>query len=109
MSCSCPEYYKLEGKQCYKIDPCTVNNGGCSHECFSDDDGNVQCNCPENYSLNDTRNCVLEDLCQKDNGGCSHTCDFSNQRVVCSCPLGYDLIESTVCQKVILKLFLIIY
>lgn len=102
MSCGCPKNYKLEGKECYRIDPCLISNGGCSHNCFSDDSGNVKCSCPENYTLSNDTSCILEDLCQKNNGGCSHKCDFSTQNVVCSCSDNFVLEgDGKTCRKVV--------
>lgn len=59
-------------KTCFKINPCALNNGGCSHGC-SNAHGEAKCLCPPGYKLFGKR-CLDEDPCQKHNGGCSHYC-----------------------------------
>lgn len=37
---------------------CDVDNGGCSHDCVSLDDGSYACRCPEGYRLDSSlKNC----------------------------------------------------
>lgn len=62
----------LLGKTCFKINPCLIENGGCSHGC-QNNHGEVQCLCPPGYKLF-SKQCLDEDPCQKHNGGCSHFC-----------------------------------
>ncbi|KAG5877748.1 hypothetical protein JTB14_000542 [Gonioctena quinquepunctata] len=97
-TCNCPENYYLERKICYRVDPCLIGNGGCSHECFSDEEGNVQCTCPENFLLGmNNEMCVPIDPCSVNNGNCSHICDFTRKDTICSCPDGYRLRNATHC------------
>lgn len=85
----CPPQYELIDKTCFKINPCLVNNGECSHDCINDK-GTAKCACPSGFKLVD-KTCIEENPCFKNNGGCSHVCQNYEGRPVCLCPKGYLL------------------
>lgn len=47
--------------ECRGKGACRDGNGGCSHSCISNDNGNVQCRCPKGMILDaDERTCISE-------------------------------------------------
>ncbi|XP_060519705.1 fibrillin-3 isoform X1 [Cylas formicarius] len=88
--------------ECVAVDvetSCSINNGGCSHECILGSDG-VVCSCPDGHDLINGTSCLDINPCLMSNGGCSHECSFSSGEVVCSCPDGYELINDTRCLEI---------
>ncbi|KAG9483804.1 hypothetical protein GDO78_009628, partial [Eleutherodactylus coqui] len=69
--CSCIAGYAGNGTHCTEIDPCTVNNGGCSKyaNCTKEVFGQAHCTCIDGYS-GDGIICLEIDACLKNNGGC---------------------------------------
>ncbi|VDM63484.1 unnamed protein product, partial [Angiostrongylus costaricensis] len=55
----CPPGYVLKRGQCYDVDECAVNNGGCSHGCVNTPGGHY-CACPYGMTRDplDTNTCV---------------------------------------------------
>ena len=40
------------------------------------------------------------DECDTDNGGCSHFCNNTDGSYSCSCPVGYELNGTFICQGI---------
>uniref|UniRef100_S4RKH7 EGF-like domain-containing protein n=1 Tax=Petromyzon marinus TaxID=7757 RepID=S4RKH7_PETMA len=71
---------------------CTVNNGGCEHECAQLPSGWYQCRCPHGYRLKDDgKRCEAIDPCTNKTGGCSQKCHNEGGSVRCDCRAGFQL------------------
>lgn len=72
-----------------QTNPCTVNNGGCSHHCEFTYVG-FYCRCPQGYALHsDLRTCKDIDECSVF-GTCSQICENRKGGYKCSCHTGYE-------------------
>ncbi|KAM6468194.1 stabilin-1 isoform 1-T1 [Liasis olivaceus] len=69
--CSCSAGYSGNGTYCAEIDPCAVDNGGCSKyaNCTKKAPGKNICSCKEGYAGDGTL-CLELDRCLENNGGC---------------------------------------
>uniref|UniRef100_A0A803TQP0 LDL receptor related protein 1B n=1 Tax=Anolis carolinensis TaxID=28377 RepID=A0A803TQP0_ANOCA len=72
-------------------DECSLNNGGCSHQCSVVPGGRIVCSCPPGLHLNsDNKTCEFEDYCTK-HQRCSQVCEQHKNTVKCSCYEGWKL------------------
>ncbi|XP_031410179.1 low-density lipoprotein receptor-related protein 1B-like [Meleagris gallopavo] len=77
-----------EGDLC---DECSLNNGGCSHQCSVVPGGRIVCSCPVGFNLSvDNKTCELMDYCTK-HLKCSQVCEQHKNNVKCSCYEGWKL------------------
>uniref|UniRef100_A0A7M4EJS2 Low-density lipoprotein receptor-related protein 1B n=1 Tax=Crocodylus porosus TaxID=8502 RepID=A0A7M4EJS2_CROPO len=77
-----------EGDLC---DECSLNNGGCSHQCSVVPGGRIVCSCPLGLYLNpDNKTCEIVDYCTK-HLKCSQVCEQHKNTVKCSCYDGWKL------------------
>ncbi|XP_075177854.1 stabilin-1-like [Anomaloglossus baeobatrachus] len=69
--CSCLAGFAGNGTHCTEVNPCTVNNGGCSEyaSCARTPLGLARCTCIDGYN-GDGVICLEIDACLKYNGGC---------------------------------------
>ncbi|KAJ7392946.1 hypothetical protein OS493_008187 [Desmophyllum pertusum] len=71
------------------VNPCTVNNGGCSDICSRTNDGRV-CLCKPGFSLDfDGVTCKDFNECIINNGGCLDVCVNTDGGFQCKCRDGY--------------------
>jgi hypothetical protein len=112
--CECPDDMDLDEdlKTCVKIDPCHINNGGCSHFCDSsldtmcycpmdhrltDDELTCELKCSHGYKLSsyDNVTCIDIDECDEDLDVCLNGhCENRDGSYVCHCHQGYQLSEN---------------
>ncbi|XP_071826204.1 cubilin-like isoform X2 [Apostichopus japonicus] len=95
---SCPTGFTGNGAQCYDINECLTNNGGCSSSpsvtCINTH-GSRQCgSCPSGYTGDGVR-CTYVGICITDNGGCNTLARCTENTGVlsgrtCTCPDGYS-------------------
>ncbi|XP_052793913.1 latent-transforming growth factor beta-binding protein 4-like isoform X2 [Mya arenaria] len=72
------------------VEPCKINNGGCSHICVDHSGGRYHCECPRGYALGRMlARCFDINECKLDNGGCNQTCSNTEGSFLCSCEPGY--------------------
>ncbi|KAJ8351571.1 hypothetical protein SKAU_G00230470, partial [Synaphobranchus kaupii] len=77
-----------EGMFC---DKCSLDNGGCSHQCTVAPGKGVVCSCPAGLHLiADNRTCETVDYCTK-HLKCSQVCEQYKVTVKCSCYPGWRL------------------
>ncbi|KAG9349405.1 hypothetical protein JZ751_027848 [Albula glossodonta] len=77
-----------EGPYC---DECSLDNGGCSHQCAVAPGKGVFCSCPAGLHLiSDNRTCEMVDYCTK-HLKCSQVCEQYKTSVKCSCYHGWRL------------------
>ncbi|XP_048808618.1 low-density lipoprotein receptor-related protein 1B isoform X3 [Lagopus muta] len=77
-----------EGDLC---DECSLNNGGCSHQCSVVPGGRIVCSCPVGFNLSvDNKTCEIMDYCTK-HLKCSQVCEQHKNSVKCSCYEGWKL------------------
>ncbi|KAM3855508.1 LOW QUALITY PROTEIN: low-density lipoprotein receptor-related protein 1B [Vipera latastei] len=70
---------------------CSLNNGGCSHQCSVVPGGRIVCSCPPGLYLNsDNKTCEYVDYCTK-HQKCSQVCEQHKNAVKCSCYEGWEL------------------
>uniref|UniRef100_A0A8C6XVP1 LDL receptor related protein 1B n=1 Tax=Naja naja TaxID=35670 RepID=A0A8C6XVP1_NAJNA len=70
---------------------CSLNNGGCSHQCSVVPGGRIVCSCPPGLYLNsDNKTCDYVDYCTK-HQKCSQVCEQHKNAVKCSCYEGWEL------------------
>ncbi|XP_017779791.1 PREDICTED: signal peptide, CUB and EGF-like domain-containing protein 3 [Nicrophorus vespilloides] len=87
--CACFDGFRLstDGKRCYDIDECMVNNGGCSDIC-ENKMGRYVCQCNPGYKLAaDAKTCIDSNECLLNNGHgpCEDTCTNIHGSFRCSC------------------------
>jgi hypothetical protein len=93
--CTCKPGYEGDGEICTAIDPCKVDNGGCSPNatCTNTGPGTNTCACNSGYT-GDGKSCVLATgSCAHDNGGCdaNATCTSTGPGTnSCKCNNGYS-------------------
>lgn len=114
--CECPDDMDLSEdlKTCVKLDPCHINNGGCSHYC--DSLLEPMCSCPTGHILDDDRmtckekfecshgykisphdgvSCIDTDECDEDHDICLNGhCENKEGFYTCHCHQGYQLSEN---------------
>nr|XP_019597875.1 PREDICTED: prolow-density lipoprotein receptor-related protein 1 isoform X3 [Rhinolophus sinicus] len=77
-----------EGELC---DQCSLNNGGCSHNCTVAPGEGIVCSCPLGMELGpDNHTCQIQSYCAK-HLKCSQKCDQNKFSVKCSCYEGWVL------------------
>ncbi|RXM28322.1 Low-density lipoprotein receptor-related protein 1B [Acipenser ruthenus] len=77
-----------EGPLC---DECSLNNGGCSHQCAMAPGRGIVCSCPVGLHLNsDNKTCETVDYCSR-HLKCSQVCEQYKTTVKCSCYDGWRL------------------
>ncbi|XP_051787046.1 low-density lipoprotein receptor-related protein 1B [Erpetoichthys calabaricus] len=77
-----------EGPLC---DECSLNNGGCSHQCAIAPGRGIACSCPVGLHLStDNKTCEMVDYCTK-HIKCSQVCEQHKTTVKCSCYDGWKL------------------
>uniref|UniRef100_H9H785 LDL receptor related protein 1 n=1 Tax=Monodelphis domestica TaxID=13616 RepID=H9H785_MONDO len=77
-----------EGDLC---DQCSLNNGGCSHNCSVAPGEGILCSCPLGMELApDNRTCQIQSYCAK-HLKCSQKCEQNKFSVKCSCYEGWML------------------
>lgn len=97
--CDCDETkMKVMNTHCKENNPCTENNGGCSHICSYENE-KLTCECPEGHTKNSDQTCEDIDECLDLNVGCSHTCVNRIGTYECFCPEDYelDLLDNITC------------
>uniref|UniRef100_A0A3Q2NMI4 LDL receptor related protein 1 n=1 Tax=Fundulus heteroclitus TaxID=8078 RepID=A0A3Q2NMI4_FUNHE len=72
-------------------DLCSVDNGGCSHNCSIIPGEGFMCSCPLGMELGaDNKTCQIQSFCAK-HLKCSQKCEQEKSRVKCSCYEGWEL------------------
>lgn len=72
-------------------DQCSLNNGGCSHNCSVAPGEGIVCSCPLGMELGpDNHTCQIQSYCAK-HLKCSQKCDQNKFSVKCSCYEGWVL------------------
>uniref|UniRef100_A0A674JJU7 LDL receptor related protein 1 n=1 Tax=Terrapene triunguis TaxID=2587831 RepID=A0A674JJU7_9SAUR len=70
---------------------CSLNNGGCSHNCTVAPGEGIVCSCPLGMELGtDNRTCQIQSYCAK-HLKCSQKCEQDKYNVKCSCYEGWML------------------
>uniref|UniRef100_A0A8C6YKS8 EGF-like domain-containing protein n=1 Tax=Nothoprocta perdicaria TaxID=30464 RepID=A0A8C6YKS8_NOTPE len=70
---------------------CSLNNGGCSHNCSVAPGEGIVCSCPLGMELGaDNRTCQIQSYCAK-HLKCSQKCEQDKYNVKCSCYEGWML------------------
>uniref|UniRef100_A0A8V5GXX3 Uncharacterized protein n=1 Tax=Melopsittacus undulatus TaxID=13146 RepID=A0A8V5GXX3_MELUD len=73
------------------IDQCSLNNGGCSHNCTVAPGEGIVCSCPLGMELgSDNKTCQIQSYCAK-HLKCSQKCEQDKYNVKCSCYEGWML------------------
>lgn len=73
------------------IDQCSLNNGGCSHNCTVAPGEGIVCSCPLGMETGpDNKTCQIHNNCPK-HIGCSQRCEQEKFIVKCSCYDGWAL------------------
>uniref|UniRef100_A0A803YFS7 EGF-like domain-containing protein n=1 Tax=Meleagris gallopavo TaxID=9103 RepID=A0A803YFS7_MELGA len=75
-----------EGDLC---DECSLNNGGCSHQCSVVPGGRIVCSCPVGFNLSVDNKTYLNEC--NTYGSCSQMCINTDGSYTCSCVEGYVL------------------
>ncbi|XP_075795497.1 stabilin-1 isoform X2 [Pelodiscus sinensis] len=93
-TCSCSAGYTGNGTYCSEINPCAVDNGGCSIHatCTKVSAGESTCTCNEGYA-GDGSLCLEIDGCLEHNGGCHRNAECTKtgpNQVACNCLPGYS-------------------
>ncbi|CAH2224426.1 prolow-density lipo receptor-related 1 [Pelobates cultripes] len=77
-----------EGDLC---DQCSLNNGGCSHNCTVAPGEGIMCSCPLGMETGpDNKTCQIQSYCAK-HLRCSQRCEQEKHTVKCSCYEGWML------------------
>lgn len=72
-------------------DQCSLNNGGCSHNCTVAPGEGIVCSCPLGMELGaDNKTCQIQSYCAK-HLKCSQKCEQDKYNVKCSCYEGWML------------------
>ncbi|KAG7228330.1 hypothetical protein INR49_009194, partial [Caranx melampygus] len=72
-------------------DLCSLDNGGCSHNCSIIPGEGFMCSCPLGMELGaDNKTCQIQSFCAK-HLKCSQKCDQEKSSVKCSCYEGWEL------------------
>lgn len=72
-------------------DQCSLNNGGCSHNCTVAPGEGIVCSCPLGMELgSDNKTCQIQSYCAK-HLKCSQKCEQDKYNVKCSCYEGWML------------------
>lgn len=72
-------------------DLCSVNNGGCSHNCTVAPGEGLICSCPLGMEVgSDNKTCQIQSFCAK-HLKCSQRCEQDKFSVKCSCYEGWEL------------------
>uniref|UniRef100_A0A6Q2XLQ3 EGF-like domain-containing protein n=1 Tax=Esox lucius TaxID=8010 RepID=A0A6Q2XLQ3_ESOLU len=72
-------------------DLCSIDNGGCSHNCSIIPGEGFMCSCPLGMELGaDNKTCQIMNLCAK-HLKCSQKCEQEKSSVKCSCYQGWEL------------------
>uniref|UniRef100_A0A8V5GXQ8 Uncharacterized protein n=1 Tax=Melopsittacus undulatus TaxID=13146 RepID=A0A8V5GXQ8_MELUD len=83
-----------EGELCGEwcgADQCSLNNGGCSHNCTVAPGEGIVCSCPLGMELgSDNKTCQIQSYCAK-HLKCSQKCEQDKYNVKCSCYEGWML------------------
>nr|XP_026693868.1 fibrillin-3 isoform X4 [Ciona intestinalis] len=91
-TCLQPEpqhFLASDGKTC-DVDECSVDNGGCSHNC-TNTIGSFYCSCPEGQTIvADGVTCDVDE-CLVDNGGCEQGCINKLGGFNCLCGNEYEV------------------
>lgn len=75
----------------WPADLCSVDNGGCSHNCSIIPGEGFMCSCPLGMELGaDNKTCLIQSFCAK-HLKCSQKCDQEKSSVKCSCYEGWEL------------------
>ncbi|XP_032893181.1 stabilin-1 isoform X2 [Amblyraja radiata] len=93
-SCLCSAGYTGNGSYCSEINPCVMNNGGCSDHsnCTNVSTGERTCTCWDGY-VGDGLVCLEIDGCVEQNGGCHENAECTKtgpNLVACNCLPGYN-------------------
>ncbi|MGH0120697.1 UNVERIFIED_CONTAM: hypothetical protein FKN15_035083 [Acipenser sinensis] len=76
---------------CKVSDECSLDNGGCSHQCAVAPGRGIVCSCPVGLNLNsDNKTCETVDYCSR-HLKCSQVCEQYKTTVKCSCYDGWRL------------------
>uniref|UniRef100_A0A8C8VGW1 Stabilin 1 n=1 Tax=Pelusios castaneus TaxID=367368 RepID=A0A8C8VGW1_9SAUR len=103
-TCACSAGYTGNGTYCSEIDPCAVDNGGCSTyaTCSKVSAGERTCSCKEGYAGDGTL-CQEIDGCLEKNGGCHANAECTKigpNLVACNCLPGYSGNGTTQCDPI---------
>lgn len=72
-------------------DLCSLDNGGCSHNCSIIPGEGFMCSCPLGMELGaDNKTCQIQSFCAK-HLKCSQKCEQEKSSVKCSCYKGWEL------------------
>lgn len=75
----------------FLADLCSLNNGGCSHNCTVAPGEGIACSCPLGMELGaDNKTCQIQSYCAK-HLKCSQKCEQDKYNVKCSCYEGWML------------------
>lgn len=75
----------------FLADLCSVDNGGCSHNCSIIPGEGFMCSCPLGMELgHDNKTCQIQSFCAK-HLKCSQKCEQEKSSVKCSCYEGWEL------------------
>nr|XP_014344303.1 PREDICTED: stabilin-1 [Latimeria chalumnae] len=101
-TCSCSAGYTGNGTYCSEINPCDVDNGGCSKfaNCSKIHPGERSCSCWEGYE-GDGLLCLEINGCLKYNGGCHISAECTKvgpNQVACNCPPDHSGDGITFCK-----------
>ncbi|XP_047124114.1 uncharacterized protein LOC101237974 isoform X1 [Hydra vulgaris] len=96
-TCSCRPGFKLayDGKSCFDIDECLINNGGCrtdQHAYCKNTPGSFHCLCFKGFIHKDNSLTECTDIneCGSGNGGCEQMCNNTLGGYLCTCRKGYE-------------------
>lgn len=75
----------------FVVDLCTMDNGGCSHNCTIAPGEGILCSCPAGMELGtDNKTCQIQSFCAK-HLKCSQRCVQEKATVKCACYEGWAL------------------